>query len=129
MKSMRGLYKHQKSGRLYRVLFTGHWDSRAPEDNEEIFVVCDRNNQILCFAPHNYGKAQKPGGPYALLFMANWSGNDDKVAPREEVVVYVALYDAGRLSVRSKREFNEEVEFGNNQRGRRFVPVEGETDV
>lgn len=102
-----GLYKHYKNQKLYRVLFTAGWDGQPPNENEETYVVCDRDNETLCFV---HRRGQKKGGPYAMLFYARWSGNDSKVAPREQIVIYVALYNEGRVAARPLKEFEERVD-------------------
>lgn len=43
------------------------------------------------------------------LLTARWSGNDGSVGHGMQIVIYVALYDDGRVAARPLNEFEERV--------------------
>ncbi len=99
-----GLYKHYK-GNSYRVLFCAVWRERVtPADDVEVVLGCDSTGREL------YACAVGSSGqvPAADLLLARWSGNTH-IEYAETVVVYVALYGIGRVSVRPVREFEGQV--------------------
>lgn len=96
-----GLYKHYK-GKLYRVLFVAPWwsgqDQLKPNDPLDV-VVRDDAVGVQFLDDNN------------VVFTARWSGNDFARLDRgEPIVIYVALYDDGRVAARLLNEFEEIVD-------------------
>jgi hypothetical protein len=96
-----GLYRHYK-GPLYRVLFVAEWvrcETLVPDKLCHVSIV-DGWLGVICMP--NFGTE---------LMTALWSGNDTHAAqPEEHVVIYVALYDTGRVAARPLDEFEERVD-------------------
>lgn len=97
-----GLYRHYK-GKLYRVLFTAAWfgtrESLKPNTPISIYVQPRLGAVVVSDVTHGND-----------VFKAFWSGNGEYRAESDEaIVVYVALYDNGRVSARTVWEFEERV--------------------
>lgn len=101
-----GLYRHNKTGNHYRVLFEAEWIAGSrPDPDDEVSVVVVDNTWLGVHK--DYGPIS---GMYFDLLKARWSGNSSTVDPTEQVVVYVSVDGGkGRLSVRTCAEFVENV--------------------
>ena len=112
-----GLYVHSKSNKHYRVLFLAQWlDGRDPEPDVPLGVhVLDSDGVALWVWRQASSSQHKP------FMLAKWSGNKP-CAWRDSLVIYVALYDEGRVSVRTVAEFEEIVQI-NGKDVPRFVRV------
>lgn len=107
-----GLYRHYKGG-MYRVLFTARSVfSRPLQPNEEAVVYVDNSRVILVGLKSD---VEVRGG---VLFLAK-NSTDGELRLHTNMVVYVALYGDGRISVRDAEEFCAEVSKG----VRRFAPM------
>jgi len=113
-----GLYKHYKNQKLYRVLFVAEWNGQdaAP------LLVPDEPIEVHASEDH---------GVYACrlsndkeLLTAKWSGNTGVLHNNEPVVIYVALYDDGRVAARSLQEFEERVDMMGGGSLPRFARVD-----
>src|SRR5690349_17770408 len=95
-----GVYRHYKGG-LYRVLF------RAPFWGHRAVIAPDRLLSV-CVSMDIVGVRLSSGTEFMT---AKWSGNDGDgaVAMDELLVVYVSLAEHGRVSVRTAKQFVEQV--------------------
>lgn len=97
-----GLYQHYKNKKFYRMLFVAPWWG-APG------VVAE--NALVHIASHFHGAQVSPEPIEHPLMLALWSGNVGvRVVSSEPIVIYVALYDDGRVSARPLKEFEERVD-------------------
>ena len=94
-----GVYRHYK-GNLYRVLFAPPWwGTRVkPLKADDVVHVAAYDDTIGLLdqsAPH-------------VFMTALWSGNGATLLDNNEpIVIYVALYDNGRVAARTLAEFAE----------------------
>ena len=96
-----GLYRHYK-GKLYRVLFVAPWWSGQDQlKADDVLDVVVRDGDV---------GVQWLDGSNNTIFEARWSGNDFiRLDVDEPIVIYVALYDEGRVAARPLKEFEERV--------------------
>lgn len=122
-----GTFRHYKNGKNYRPLFLATWQMSHGSDlaklkdsklsnNDEIFVAIHGSIS----GPH-LGASLSPhwNSDYDVV-KALWSGNAE---PKfgDKVIVYVAIYDEGRIAVRLLSEFEDEIEW-EGKKVRRFQP-------
>ena len=112
-----GLYVHSKSNKRYRVLFEAQWlDGKDLEPDMSLGIhVLDSDGVALWVWRQESTSTHKP------FVLVKWSGNKP-CAWRAPLVIYVALYDEGRVSARTVEEFEEIVQL-NNKDVPRFVRV------
>lgn len=112
-----GLYVHSKSNKRYRVLFAADWLDSPPTNPDVLCKIVLGGTSCLVIGPELFREEK-----FNILFTARWSGNKPcKV--NDPCIVYVALYDDGRVSVRSVEEFEEVVQL-NGKDVPRFVRAE-----
>lgn len=103
-----GVYKHYKAGRLYRVLFVATWA------HSEEWIVSDADLLTFVSGPAIFvQRAPETTGGYfrgTPLVGVKWSGNDGHLHAHNRLVVYVGLYGQGRVSARTLKEFEENVD-------------------
>lgn len=104
-----GLYRHYK-GPLYRVLFIAEWARLPPAGPDAPCYVQVVDNTL-------WVSIEKKVGPGPRVVVAKWSGNDNEVVTDDHVVIYVSLSEHGRVSARTEKEFEEEVEIAVNGTG------------
>jgi hypothetical protein len=97
-----GLFRHYK-GNLYRVLFIAPWwsgqDQLKADDRLDV-VAYDDSVGVRWHDTSN-----------STIFEARWSGNDFiRLDVDDPIVIYVALYDDGRVAARPLKEFEESVD-------------------
>ncbi len=97
-----GLYKHYKNKKRYRVLFVAPWrsgqDQLKPDDLLDV---------VFTFG---YTGIRWHDAANSVLFTARWSGNDfARLDVDDPIVIYVALYDEGRVAARRLDEFEEHI--------------------
>lgn len=119
-----GVYEHYKSTpaapKRYRVLFVARWYDGNYNIGEPFTPGIDGPVSI-CMAgglkvfPHSNGDSG--------FLEARWSGNSTSVVHEEPVVIYVALYDDGRVAARTLREFEERVDLMGGASVRRFERI------
>ena len=98
-----GLYRHYKNHKLYRVLFTAEWAVRYFPGEDALLHVYVANDRFrVAPAPTVI--------PPGALFSARWSGNSTTAYIGEPIVIYVALYDDGRVAARPLAEFTTEIQ-------------------
>lgn len=107
-----GLYRHYKSTeaapKLYRVLFVVPWWSHGA-------ILKPDTPLYVAAYDDGIGIRTSPSGGSEPFLKALWSGNGDLCPGLDEyVVVYVALYGDGRVSVRTVKEFEALVPNGDN---------------
>lgn len=112
-----GLYRHYK-GNIYRVLFEATWADSPPATDAIVTVGANYMGHIVACVPERSAFE-------GLILEARWSGNTTDVVHTEPLVVYVALYGIGRVSVRPEKEFDEGVPklYGGPGTQPRFVRV------
>ena len=97
-----GLYRHNKTGNHYRVLFEGEWlagDLPRPDDAISVGMV-----DGLWIGVHK--NHRMTSGTFTELLTALWSGNTSIVVPDEHVIIYVSVDGGkGRVSARTAAEF------------------------
>lgn len=103
-----GLFCHYKSTeaapKLYRVLFVAYWRGPEPAMDGVVHVVVGGLRHDASLSVEVHCTAEEDGD--FPLFDARWSGNNTDVNI-EPVVIYVALYDDGRVAARPLKEFEE----------------------
>lgn len=105
-----GLYRHYKNQQLYRVLFVTTWgDTRAPVEDGPVSVAIE--------TPENLHVGVFPF--HTEVIGARWSGNLPFVKYGDRIVIYVALYEEGRVAARPESEFEATI----NGSLRRFARV------
>lgn len=106
----RGIYRHYKNKKTYRLLFVAAWRSGTCSDLRESEGLYARvhHTSISCDVAvvRSIGLLES----CLLLFTAKWSGNGSTVKDGERLAVYVGLYDEGRVSVRPLDEFEATVD-------------------
>jgi len=106
-----GLYRHYK-GNSYRVLFVATWKGASPKENAScpVWTAPESvvNGQFVRALAPRIGLLS-PNNTEGVL-VAKWSGNDNEIKPDERIVIYVALYGDGRVSARTVKEFEEQVQ-------------------
>jgi hypothetical protein len=113
-----GLYRHYK-GKSYRVLFVAPWWSGLDDTLQP--------DQLIHVTSNEYAAGEGLDGvglvtsATELSFLTvKWSGNNGTVRLEECVVIYVALYAAGRVAARTVAEFEEGIK---ETGGRRFERI------
>lgn len=99
-----GLYQHYRNREHYRVLCV----VRAYSGFKGLVASQPLQIHVAAPAAKRDGIFIDAGSPNAFM-TAQWSGNGGDLAWEEPVVIYVALYDDGRISARPLKEFEEDV--------------------
>jgi hypothetical protein len=100
-----GLYRHYK-GPLYRVLFVAECRGIDKLEADEVLRVGDADGQYTEIVKEQLWHRELN---FSHLLDARWSGNTTRVAAGP-VVIYVALYDTGRVAARPLDEFEEHID-------------------
>lgn len=108
-----GLYQHYK-GRLYRVLFV------APFWGHGTYGLLPDDLLFVCSGVDNIGVRLASD---TAFMTAKWSGNGSELTSDGPVVIYVALYDEGRVAARPLKEFVENVDAAPGVREQRFKRI------
>jgi hypothetical protein len=92
-----GLFRHYKN-KLYRVLFVAPWWSGQDQLKADDVLDVVAYDDSVGVRWHDAGNS--------TIFEAQWSGNDFiRLDVDEPIVIYVALYDEGRVAARPLKEF------------------------